>query len=130
MGTTFAPEFPLTVRDVAEDSGVAPSAVRFYETHRVVTAYRTAGNQRRFDNSAACRIRVAKVAQRIGLSVREIAEVFNELPPDPQSDDWAKVARILIDESERRIAALKAELASLQSGEKLCKLSAPPAHTA
>lgn len=115
--------FTHTVGDVAAASGVAPSAVRFYEQHGVIAAVRTTGDQRRFDASAACRIRVAKVAQRVGLTVREIAEVFADLPDDPQPQDWGRVAEALIAEAEARTAALKSHLADLHSGAKLCDLA-------
>ncbi|MBG0561169.1 MerR family DNA-binding transcriptional regulator [Actinoplanes aureus] len=114
--------YTLTVGEVAAAAGVAPSAVRFYEEHGIVRAERTAGGQRRFDDGAACRIRVAKVAQRVGLTVREIAEVFADLPPDPQPQDWGEVAEHLIAEAEARTAALKAYLGDMRSGAKLCEL--------
>ncbi|MBL7258975.1 MerR family transcriptional regulator [Paractinoplanes lichenicola] len=114
--------FTRSVSDVAAESGVAPSAVRFYEQHGVITAIRTQGDQRRFDDSAACRIRVAKVAQRVGLTVREIAEIFAALPADPQPDDWGRVATTLIDEAESRTAALKAYLTDMRGGGRLCEI--------
>jgi len=112
----------LSVSEVAADSGVASSAVRFYEKHGVVTADRTAGNQRRFDESAVCRIQVARLAQRVGLSVREIAELFAGLPADPGPDDWERVAGRLVAEAEWRITNLKTQLDSLGSDGKLCDL--------
>lgn len=114
----------FTVSKVAADSGVAPSAVRFYEKHGVVNATRTSGNQRRFDESAACRIHVAKLAQRVGLTVREIAELFSDLPADPEPDDWGRVAVQIIGQAEQRVADLKAQLDSLGSDAKLCELGA------
>src|SRR5699024_12263799 len=72
----------LTVGVVAAGSGVAASAVRFYEEHGVIRAVRTSTNQRRFDDSAVPRIQLAKLAQRIGLTVREIADLFAHLPRD------------------------------------------------
>jgi MerR family transcriptional regulator, redox-sensitive transcriptional activator SoxR len=114
--------FTRTVRDVAVATGVAPSAVRFYEQHGLVTAHRTAGDQRRFDDNAACRIKVAKVAQRVGLTVREIAEVFADLPDDPQPADWERIAVVLIDEAEARTAALRAHLEEIRSGARLCEI--------
>ncbi|MBU2664546.1 MerR family DNA-binding transcriptional regulator [Actinoplanes bogorensis] len=114
--------FTLSVGDVAAASGVASSAVRFYEQHGVITAVRTAGDQRRFDEGAACRIRVAKVAQRVGLTVREIAEIFAGLPDDPQPADWGQVADTLIAEAESRTAALKSYLNDMQSAGRLCEI--------
>lgn len=114
----------FTVSDVAAESGVAPSAVRFYEKYGVINAVRTAGNQRRFDESAACRIQVAKLAQRVGLTVREIAELFADLPADPELEDWGRVADQLVADAEQRVADLKAQLDSLGSGTKLCEIGA------
>lgn len=114
----------FTVSDVAIESGVAPSAVRFYEKHGVINAVRTAGNQRRFDESAACRIQIAKLAQRVGLTVREIAELFTDLPADPSYDDWGRVADQLVAGAEQRVADLKAQLDAIGTEAKLCEIGA------
>ncbi|WP_239676135.1 MerR family transcriptional regulator [Natronosporangium hydrolyticum] len=114
----------FTVGEVATESGVAPSAVRFYEKHGVVNAVRTNGNQRRFDESAACRIQVAKLAKRVGLTVREIADLFADLPPDPGYDDWGRLADQLISQAEQRVADLRAQLDALGTEAKLCELGA------
>lgn len=112
----------LTVGDVAEESGVAASAIRFYERHGLIAAARTASNQRRFGPDAACRVKVARVAQRIGLSVREIATILDELPPDAEAADWSRVQTKLVAEAERRILELRAQLDAVMSGQKLCEL--------
>ncbi|MPY79602.1 MAG: MerR family transcriptional regulator [Actinophytocola sp.] len=122
MSAITQPLEVLTVSEVAAESGVAPSAVRFYEKHGVINAVRTSGNQRRFDESTACRIQVAKLAQRVGLSVREIAELFDDLPADPGPDEWGAIAGRLVIEAEERVAQLKARLAELGSGAKLCEI--------
>jgi MerR family redox-sensitive transcriptional activator SoxR len=114
--------YTLTVGEVAAASGVASSAVRFYEQHGVIHAERTSGDQRRFDSSAACRIRVAKVAQRVGLTVREIAAIFDALPADPAPADWGRVAETLIREAEERTATLRTHLDEMRSGSRLCEL--------
>ncbi|WP_122817452.1 MerR family DNA-binding transcriptional regulator [Nocardioides pantholopis] len=116
------PDFDLSVKDVAAAAGIAPSAVRFYEKHGLITARRTAGGQRRFDDTAACRIRVAKVAQRVGLTVRQIADHFESLPDRPQPQDWERFADVLIDEAESRTAALRNCLGDLGSGTQLCEI--------
>lgn len=114
----------FTVSEVAAESGVAPSAVRFYEKHGVVDAVRTSGNQRRFDESAACRIKIAKLAQHVGLTVREIAELFAELPADPGYEDWGRLADQIIGQAEQRVANLKTHLEALNSDVKLCEIGA------
>lgn len=111
-----------TVSQVASESGVAGSAVRFYERHGVITAERTASNQRRFNDSAACRIKVAKLAQRVGMTVREIADVFSDLPPDPSAADWSRIATVLVEQAEARTAELRARLADMRSGTRLCEI--------
>ena len=116
----------LTVGEVAAASGVAPSAVRFYEKHGLVTARRTAGDQRRFDDSAACRIKVARVAQGVGLTVREIADVFSALPADPAPEDWHRIAVVLVEEAEARVAALRARLEAIGAGGRLCEIEGRP----
>jgi MerR family redox-sensitive transcriptional activator SoxR len=112
----------LSVAEVARAADVAPSAVRFYEAHGLVHAVRTSGNQRRFDATAACRIRVARVGQRVGLTIREIADVLADLPDDPMPEDWARIGARLVTEAHRRIADLTAALDDLGSGRRLCDL--------
>ncbi|GCE00477.1 MerR family transcriptional regulator [Embleya hyalina] len=115
-------EAGLTVGDVARESEVATSAVRFYERYGVIKAERTSVNHRVFDQSAACRIKVAKLTQGVGLTVREIAELLATLPPDPQPDDWAGIAQELMDEAERRVATLRGFLTEIASPGKLCEV--------
>ncbi|GAB3431062.1 MerR family transcriptional regulator [Actinophytocola sediminis] len=126
MTITTEPTSPamLTVSDVAAGSKVAPSAVRFYEKHGIVDAVRTGGNQRRFDGSAVCRIQIARLAQQVGLTVREIADLFAALPSDPAPEDWGVIADRLVTEAERRVDDLRAHLSSLSSGARLCELGA------
>ncbi|SIR80894.1 MerR family transcriptional regulator [Williamsia sterculiae] len=114
-------DFARTVGDVADEAGVAPSAVRFYESHGIIHARRNTGNQRRFDDSAACRIKVAKLAQRVGLTVREITELFDDLPTHPAPDDWGRITDALVAEAERRVAALRSYLAEMGSDGLLCQ---------
>jgi MerR family redox-sensitive transcriptional activator SoxR len=112
----------LTVGDVARDSGVSTSAVRFYEARGLIAATRTSGNQRRFDEHAACRVRVAQVAQRIGLSINEIAHLLSTLGPNPTVNDWKRLHRELTAEAYRRIATLHHALDDISSHRKLCEL--------
>ncbi|WP_432485678.1 MerR family DNA-binding protein [Kineococcus esterisolvens] len=98
--------------------------MRFYDQHGVITAHRTAGGQRRFDDDAACLIKVAKLAQRVGLTVREIADLFSTVPRDPKPADWARVAATLVQEAEARTAALRVRLDELSAGSKLCTIDA------
>ncbi|SCE76510.1 MerR family transcriptional regulator, redox-sensitive transcriptional activator SoxR [Micromonospora viridifaciens] len=112
----------LTVSEVARESGVSGSAIRFYERQGLIEATRTSGNQRRFGSEAACRVRVARVAQRIGLSVGEIRELLAALPPEPDPLDWQVLHDRLTAEAERRIRELHAALDDIRSGRRLCDL--------
>jgi MerR family transcriptional regulator, redox-sensitive transcriptional activator SoxR len=111
-----------TVSQVAQDSGTSASAIRFYEAQGLIKATRTAGNQRRFREDAACRVKAARVAQRVGLTVNEVRELLDTLPPNPTLPDWQALHGHLKDEAERRIAELNAVLADISSGAKLCEL--------
>ncbi|MFG2048744.1 MerR family transcriptional regulator [Micromonospora sp. NPDC048935] len=112
----------LTVGEVARESGVSGSAVRFYERQGLIAAARTSGNQRRFDSDAACRIRVARVAQRVGLTVNDIRDLLAVLPPNPEPADWQGLHDRLTAEAERRIRDLHAALDDIGSGRRLCDL--------
>ncbi|MEU4478412.1 MerR family transcriptional regulator [Micromonospora sp. NPDC023966] len=112
----------FTVGEVARESGVSGSAIRFYERQGLIEATRTGGNQRRFGSDAACRVRVARVAQRIGLSVTEIRGLLAALPPEPGLADWQALHEKLTGEAERRIRELHAALDDIRSGRRLCEL--------
>lgn len=108
--TTIRRDADRTVSDVARESGVAASAVRFYERHGLIHSLRTPGNQRRFDDDAACRVKLARVAQRVGLSIAEIGELLSTLPRDATLEEWQRLHGVLATEGERRIAELRAAL--------------------
>lgn len=111
-----------TVGEVAREAGVSPHTVRFYEQHGLIAAERTPGNQRRFDAHTACRIKVARVAQRIGLTVADVRAVLDPLPPSPTVQDWHRLEDTLAAEAERRIDELRTVLADIRSDQKLCAL--------
>lgn len=113
----------LPMGELARLSGVAPSAIRFYERHGLVTAYRTTGNQRRFPPDAVCRIKMARVAQSVGLTVREIAAVLDELPDEIGPADWERVGRRLVDEGVARIRRLERAVTEIASGARLCDVA-------
>ena len=69
------------------------------------------------------------MAQRVGLSIREITDIFSALPPHPTPDDWGVVCRTLVSEAELRVADLRAQLDVLGGGGKLCELDTSTAPT-
>lgn len=124
--TTARPKAHLTVGEIAAMSSVASSAVRFYEKHGLITSERTSGNQRRFRSQDSCRIKIIRVAQRVGLTVAEIKDLLSELPEErePSLNDWQRLTQRLENEVAQRIEQLQNVLADVTSGEKLCEL--PP----
>lgn len=100
----------LTVGEIAERSGVAVSAIHFYEAKGLIGSIRSAGNQRRFHRSELRRIAVIKVAQRAGISLAEIGEALATLPSDRavSAKDWARLSKRWKRELESRIHRLEA----------------------
>jgi len=77
-------EAGLTVGQVAERSGAAPSALRFYERQGLISADRTASNQRRYRGDVLCRVAIIRVCQQAGLSLAQIRAALAEAVPDGQ----------------------------------------------
>src|SRR5258708_37427818 len=84
----------LTVGEVAHRSGVAISALHFYEEKGLIQSERNAGNQRRYPRYVLRRVAIIKTAQQLGISLRAIQEAFAALPEDrcPSREDWALLA--------------------------------------
>lgn len=80
----------LTVGEVSKRSGIAVSALHFYEAKGLIGSHRTEGNQRRYHRDILRRVSLIKVAQNLGVSLSEIKAAFKELPPDHQatSIEW------------------------------------------
>ena len=99
----------LSVGEVAARSGVAVSAVHFYERKGLISGWRSRGNQRRYERATLRRIAIIKVAQMLGVSLAEIHARLATLPGDrtPNKADWARLAagwRVALDD---RIAQLE-----------------------
>jgi MerR family redox-sensitive transcriptional activator SoxR len=89
------PSAPLTIGDVSERSGVATSALRYYEDQGLISSERTSGNQRRYQRSTLRRVAFIRSAQRVGLTLEEIAGALQTLPEGrtPTKSDWARLSR-------------------------------------
>lgn len=85
----------LTVAQVAQRSGFAPSAIRYYEAQGLVPAHRTAGNQRRFARSVLRRLAFIRAATNIGLTLEEVRDELHLLPDSrtPTKADWERISR-------------------------------------
>ena len=85
----------LTIGELAARSGVAPSALRYYERLGLIRSHRTSGNQRRYDRAELRRVAFIRIAQQVGISLEEIREVLRSLPDSrtPTKEDWALLSR-------------------------------------
>ena len=99
----------LTVGEVASRSGVAVSALHFYESRGLIRSHRTTGNQRRYGRDVLRRIAVIRVAQDVGIPLAEIAAALSALPDGrtPNREDWRVLSQGWATELDHRIAQLK-----------------------
>lgn len=103
-------EWLLSVGEVSERSGVAVSALRFYEDKGLIQSVRTTGNQRRFARSELRRIAIIKVAQRAGIPLSEIRAALSTLPTDRtiSARDWSRLSKRWKADLDDRVARLTA----------------------
>jgi MerR family transcriptional regulator, redox-sensitive transcriptional activator SoxR len=99
----------LTIREVARRSGVAASALRFYEERGLITSVRAGSGHRRYPRPVLRRIAFIVFAQRIGLTLDEIGAELARLPADraPTRRDWSRLARSWAVRIDQRIAELE-----------------------
>ena len=108
-------DLELAIGEVADRSGLAVSAIRFYEDKGWITATRTAGGQRRFRRDVLRRLAFIQAAQRVGLSLDEIGAAMDRLPADtgPTGPQWKELSaswRPLLDERIALLEALRDQL--------------------
>lgn len=108
MNTTSRNLQELGVGEVAARSGVAVSALHFYEKKGLIRSLRTPGNQRRYGREVLRRIAVIKVAQRAGIPLARIRDALDALPEGrtPTVADWKRLSRRWRDDLDARIARL------------------------
>src|SRR5262245_6608766 len=84
----------LSVGEVTARSGVAISAIHYYESRELIKGWRSSGNQRRYPRGVLRRVAVIKVAQRLGIPLAAILDAFRALPKGrtPTARDWAKMS--------------------------------------
>lgn len=100
----------LTIGEVARRTGLATSALRFYERQGLLSATRTPSGQRRFRRDVLRRVAFVRVAQRVGLSLEEIQEALASLPSDraPNRAEWQRLSRRWRERLDERIELLNA----------------------
>jgi MerR family redox-sensitive transcriptional activator SoxR len=98
----------LSIGDLAQRTGLAVSAIRFYETHGIVAPLRNAGGHRRYGRADLRRLSFVMAAQGLGFSLTEIAGHLARLPAHkaPSRADWARIAKGFRRDIDARIAAL------------------------
>ena len=108
----------LTISEVSRRSGVASSALRFYEDRGLIRSERAGSGHRRYPRAALRRIAFIVFAQRVGLTLEEIGAELAKLPPDrvPTRRDWARLSSGWSTRIEERIA----ELERLRAGLTEC----------
>jgi len=108
----------LTISEVSRRSGVASSALRFYEERGLITSERAGSGHRRFPRAVLRRIAFIVFAQRLGLTLEEISAELAKLPTDriPTRCDWSRLSG----EWMRRVDNRIAELQRLKAGLTQC----------
>lgn len=99
----------ISIGDLARRTGVAVSAIRFYEEKGLLTSLRTSGNQRRFLRSDIRRVSFILIAQKLGLGLGEIERELSSLPQGrtPTLADWERISLSMRDAIDAKIALLE-----------------------
>jgi MerR family transcriptional regulator, redox-sensitive transcriptional activator SoxR len=110
-------ETSISIGELARRSGVAPSAIRFYEEQGLVSSSRTEGGQRQYRREALRRIGFIRAAQAVGLNLAEIRAALATLPGQrtPTKQDWQRLSRTwqpMLQERIDALIALRDQLAS------------------
>lgn len=101
-------EAMLTIGEVADRTGVAPSALRYYEQEQLIAAVRSDGGQRRYPREVLRRVAFVRVAQRVGLTLEEIRDALATLPNSrtPTKADWMRLSNTWRPRLDEQIAVL------------------------
>jgi MerR family transcriptional regulator, redox-sensitive transcriptional activator SoxR len=100
----------LTIGEVASRSGVAPSALRFYEDEGLIVSRRTTGNQRRYERAVLRRVALIQAGRAAGIPLERIRAALASLPAHrtPTRRDWERLSRSWREDIDQRIATLEA----------------------
>ncbi|WP_170551672.1 redox-sensitive transcriptional activator SoxR [Ruegeria atlantica] len=98
----------LAIGALARRTGLAVSAIRYYEAQGLIAPWRNAGGQRRYQRADIRRLSFIMIAQQFGLTLPEIKDVLSDLPGNrtPTPKDWQKISVGLRDRLDQRIATL------------------------
>ena len=108
----------LTIGELAKRTGVATSALRFYEERGLISSERNVSGHRRFPRAMARRVAFIIFAQRVGLTLEEIGQELSKLPHDriPREADWDRLTQLWSQRIDERIQ----ELQRLKTGLTRC----------
>lgn len=100
----------LTIGELSSRSGVAASALRFYEREGLIDSRRTDGNQRRYPGVTLRRVALVQAGKAAGIPLERIRAALDKLPAgrSPGKRDWERLSRSWGDELDRRIETLQA----------------------
>ncbi len=98
----------LTIGAIAERTGLAPSAIRYYEEEGIVHPHRTDTGQRRYERADIRRLSFVMISQSLGFSIAEIREALNSLPSNrtPNKADWQAISERFRKDLDARIAQM------------------------
>jgi MerR family redox-sensitive transcriptional activator SoxR len=99
----------LTIGELSTRSGVAPSALRYYERMGLIQATRTTGNQRRYERATLRRVAFIRVSAQVGVPLEEIRVALASLPEGrtPTKADWARLSRTWRSRLDAQIALMQ-----------------------
>lgn len=102
------PKPVLTPGEVARRSGVAVSALHFYESKGLIFSTRNSGNQRRYSRDVLRRVAIIKIAQRIGIPLASVSDSIENMPADKRmsAQEWGNLTQHWRDELDKRIETL------------------------
>ena len=107
--TKHAPDELMTIGEMSRRTGVAASALRFYEDLGLIASLRSEGNQRRYPRHMLRRISLISVAKRLGIPLTDVQAVFAHVPLDttPSHEDWQRASRRWKTQLEERRLAIE-----------------------
>src|SRR4051812_3996672 len=99
----------LSIGELSQRTDVAPSALRFYEDAGLIRSQRSPGGQRRYEREVLRRVSFIRIAQKVGLSLDQIAESLASLPQGrtPTQADWTRLSRAWRPQLDEHIAVLQ-----------------------
>jgi len=104
------PTASLSIGDLSKRTGLAITAIRYYEQEQLITSTRNAGGQRRFKRSDIRRLSFVKISQNLGFSLAEIRQILAGLPDErtPTKRDWERLSKNFAAQIDKRIEGLLA----------------------